>query len=436
MNKAFLKKLDASEFSRVKEKTDELRERESLQINSLFRSDIAAKTLEKGNQAFVNGFDQKILPNAVPFSDRVFLEICPFCECVRCPELLTPYLEKGLVVPILGAHYRYYAPRFIESILGYPYISSFEFDSARMLTFQRTTAKLMSKTEVTTLEKKCNSLIQSLPINKKQKLWESDKLEIIFINLQPYFYPDNKILQKLFKSLEEKSARSFNRLFLLSHVVYSFRNSQVFSFIPQVEIQQLDTLKLLNQREYGRAKFDISDIRDFIMTGLKLSYDPSIPLRLYLDIVSERKSKISKIVNNIIDRAKPEKKTFFANLQTELEHINQEVEALKSSKKRVAFDLVTNFALQNKTIVAGIIMGASMGIAGLGLVGCGAGIASGIVTKIVSKKAEISVPKEADALVKKLSTVLEPNYEKILAKALSSNINAIQIWQLRKKITR
>lgn len=436
MDKTFLKKLDASEFSRVEEKAEEVRKETSLQITSLFRSEVVAKTLEKGNQAFINGFEQEILPNTIPFSDRVFLEICPACKCVKSPELLTPYLERGLVVPILGAFYQNYSPRFIESILGYPHISRFEFDGGRILTFQRTVAKLMSETEVTTLEKKCNSLIQNLPLNRERKLWETHRLETVFINLQPYFYPDNKILHKLSKSLEERNSSKFTRLFILSHVIYSFRNSQVFSFIPQVRIEHVGTLKLLNKREYGGVKFDISDIRRFIMTGLKLSYDLSLPLGTYLDIVSERKSKISNIVNNIIDKAKPEKETFLTNLQTELEHINQEVEALKSSKKGVAIDLVTNFALQNKSIIAGLIMGASMGIAGLGFVGCGAGMASGIATKIVSKKTEISMPKEADALTKRLTTVLEPHYEKILAKALSANIHTIQIWQLRKKVTK
>jgi hypothetical protein len=431
VDRGFLKKLDESEQSRLEE-LEKASTEGKLGSISLFKSDIVAKTLEKGKQVLVPGFDANILPNTIPFSERVFVEVCPTCKCVESPSLLTPYLERDLVVPVLDSDYADYTPNFIESILGSPHVSAMEYYGVRKLLLEQTSMSLVSRKEVIAIKEKCGQFMRNLPENSP----EARLASTIFSNMLPVYTMDMEFLLQLIKAMEKRDTKSLHTLFRVSTVIGKFRCSQVFLFIPQVKVGQFEDLEMIPQNYRGLA-FDYSDIRDTIMVGLKIAYDTSVPLETYLDIVSERKSKIKETVRNILSKAEPEKATFLSNLKTELEHINHEVEALKLSKRGLLIDLITNFVIQNKgSILAGLITSASLGLIGLGFVGCGAGAASGIATKVLTKKAGISVPKEAGELVGKISTVFEPYYESMLAATLSMDKQAIQVWQVRKKLKR
>jgi hypothetical protein len=431
VDRGFLKKLDESEQSRLEE-LEKFSKEEKLGSISLFKSDIVAKTLEKGKQVLVTGFNADILPNTIPFSERVFVEVCPTCKCVKSPSLLTPYLERDLVVPVLDSNYADYTPSFIESILGFPHVSAMEYYDVRKLLLEQTSMSLVSRKEVTIIEEKCDQFMRNFPENS----FEGRLASTILANMLPVYTSDMELLLQLIKAMEKRDTKSLSTLYDVSTVVGKFRCSQVFPFIPQVKVGQFEDLKMIPQNYRGLA-FDYSDIRDTIMAGLKIAYDTSVPLETYLDIVSERKSKIKEAVRNIIGKAEPEKATFLSNLRIELEHINHEVEALKSSKKGLLIDLITNFVIQNKgSILAGLITSASLGLMGLGFVGCGAGAASGMATKVLTRKAGISIPKEAGRLAGQISTVFEPFYESMLAATLSIDKQAIQVWQIRKKLGR
>jgi hypothetical protein len=431
MDKAFLEKLETSENARLSVLFREAGE-EDQPITSFFKSDTVKKTLEKGNQAIMSGFDRESLPMALPFSDRVLVEVCPTCECVKSPGLLEPYLERGLVIPVLGDVYTYFPPEFVESIIGYPYIAYTEFYGIRNFAIRRTVSQLMPKKEISAMAKICLELAKG--IRKLHGGTMYNEVDTVFYNLQPFLSSDIQLILDLMNALKKKNFGEIFRAVHISHIISAFRNSQVFSLIPQVGIRQLDFLDLIPQ-EYEELAFNAPDIRNFIMNGLKISYDPSIPVETYLDIISERKSAIREIVTRIINQAKPEDKGFFSNLRTEIEKVNQEVESLKTSKKRVVFDLLTNFAFQNKgSIVAGLMTAVSLGTIGLGFVGCGAGLTVSLATGALSRKISISIPEEASILSKKISARIEPHYEKMVAETLSFNVQAIQLWHLRRRI--
>jgi len=433
VDKAFLEKLEASEEARLHEAFQDSSKKDS-SITTFFKSDDVRKTLEKGSQAFICGFNEELLPSIIPFSDRVLVEVCPKCKCVKRPDLLKPYLERQLVIPVLGDSYTNYPPEFVESIQGYPYVSYPEFYDIRSFAIRRGLAQLLSEAEVEGIRNACDQLMKHLPSNYIER--SQDAVDTVFCNLQPYLSSDLHPLLNLVESLKKKDLNDVDRIFHISHIVSAFRSGQVFSLIPQMRIRQLNYLDL-TPLEFGELASEVPDVKASIMSGLRISYDTSIPLETYLDIICERKSAIRGIVEKIIIAAKPEKETFLSDLRVEIEKINQEVEKITSSRKRIVFDFLTNFAVQNKgSIVAGLITAAGLGTMGLGLVGCGAGLVSGIATKAISKKADISIPKEASAIGKQLYKYIEPNYEELMAKTLSSNVQAIQLWHIKKRLSR
>jgi hypothetical protein len=430
-----LQHLDLSESTRVDEKIEEIRKERNPKVTSLFKSEIVAKALEKGNQSVINGFSE-ILPNIVPFSDHVFVQICPHCKCTKAPQLLLPYLKRDMVIPVLGVPYSEYPKEFAETVLSFPHVSFQEYSEGRNYVLRQRNQRLMPSEEISSIERKCQLFVDRQFSNKDEIQWWHEHVTTIFANMEPFFYPDNEILRNLSTFLKEKSLQKIDHVFQLSCIVNIFRDSQVFSLVPQIEIEQVDELKLVSQYEDGELNFDVTDIKNSIMGGLKLSYNPKLPIEPYLDFVSERKSRIVSIVENIIHAAHPENRAFLTNLQAEIEKINYEVEKLQGSTRAKTVDLVTNFAMQNKSIIAGLITAASMGIGGLGLIGCGAGIASGLTAKVLSKKANIVVPKEAYTLAGRFATFVEPRYEKLLASAFSSDIVPVQVWQIRKRLNR
>lgn len=433
VDKAFLEKLEASEEARLHEAFQDSSNKDS-HITTFFKSDDVRKTLEKGSQPIISGFNEEILPSIIPFSDRVLVEVCPKCKCVKHPDLLKPYLERQLIIPVFGASCTYYPPEFVESVQGYPYISFPEFYDIRSFAIRRGLTQLLSESEVEGILNRCNQLVKHFPSNYIEK--SQNDVDTVFCNLQPFLSSDLQPLLNLMESLEKKNLKDVDRLFYISHIVSAFRSGQVFSLIPQIGMRHLNRLDLTPQ-EFGELAFEVPDVKESIMRGLKISYDASIPLETYLDIICERKSAIRGIFEKIIIAAEPEKETFLSNLRAEIEKINQEVESINSSRKRIIFDFLTNFAFQNKgSIVAGLITAAGLGTMGLGFIGCGAGLVSGIATKAISKKADISIPKEASTIGRQLYKYIEPNYEELMAKTLSSNVQAIQLWHIKKRLSR
>ncbi|MGA3191707.1 MAG: hypothetical protein ABSD73_04230 [Candidatus Bathyarchaeia archaeon] len=426
MDKAFLQRLDKSESSRIEELTAKSKEKETNAI-AFLKSEIVRRTLQQGPQNFLSGFDENVLPNLVPFSDRTFVEICPTCKCVQSPLLLVPYLERDLVVPILDSDYIDYAPAFVETILRYPSISACEFYGIRQVALQNKSSTI-SSSEVNSVRKGC------LSSSEKSDFCKAATINAVIDDFVPYYNSDLPFLLELLETIQRRNRERFKQLYELSYLVSGFRCSQAFSFVPQVELKSMEALTHIPE-QYRGMEFSSTDVRNVIMDGLKISYNPSIPLETYLDIVTEHRSRVQSLVRELMGNLT--KTNSLSELQIELEKINAEVRGLQKSNKAKVLDFVTNFAVQNKgSIIAGLITAASIGLMGFGLVGCGAGVLSSLGAKAVSKKASISIPAEGKILAHRVTTYFGPSYEKLLAATLSTDLQAVQIWRLQKTLSK
>jgi hypothetical protein len=428
MDKAYLEKLDNSDAARLKdfEKTD-LDTKAPIEF---LTSKIAKDILKSGSQALIGGFKDEILPSTVPFSDRVFVQVCPSCDCVKSPRLLLPYLERDLIVPVLIADYADFDPAFIEFISSYPYVSYTEFHGLRHTYLKRKSAiNTVSKREIDSLLDSCINAMT------KQAYAPVSTIAQIFENLSPYYRTDLEIMLDLLSSIKNRKLEHANSISALAQVITQLRYSQVFPLVPQVKVGAIDSLKTIPS-EYRGISFQENDVRNAVLSGLKLTYNKSMDLATYLDVVSERKSIIRKLVRDIMKTANTNDETSLANLRTELEKINSEVRSLQASKKALTVEVVTNFLYQNKTsIVAGLLTAASAGIAGLGIISCGAvGLISSASSKAVSKISNFSVPEQAVKLQSAIATVSEPYYEAALARVLGTNKQAVQLWHIQRKL--
>ena len=430
MDSAFLTRLDDSERQWLKE-VESAKYDERFHYITLVKSDVIRKTLESGNQVYT-GSNSQILPNTIPFSDRVFVEICPSCKCVHSPNLLKPYLERDLVIPVLNSKYDEYSPNFIELLLAYPHMSNVEFYGIRNLALANTSSiPLASRNEISAMRDACLSSVNVTHLDDFQ-----NDIRSIFVDLMPFYSSDIEILLQLMNGINKKDKSNIERIYWLSVLIGRFRSSQVYPLTPQIRIPEFEILNRIPE-EYQGLNFNLSDVRNALMSGLKISYDSTIPLETYLDIVTERKGAIRQVVKKIMEQIDPENPAYLSALKVEIERINTEVRSLGKSSKGYTTELFTNFVAQNKgSILTGLITTASLGLMGMGVVGCGAGALSGLATKAVSKISSASIPDSFNVLTGRMSAFLEPSYERFLSKTLSTNINVIQLWQIRKALAK
>jgi hypothetical protein len=423
-----LESLDKAESARVLERANDLLNNHSEDFESIFRNKKIPELIKKGNQAHVDGFDNELLPNSIPFSDKTFLQICTDCPCVKNPSLLTPYLERDQVIPILDSVYSAYPDKFIESIITYPHITTHEYRNYRTITIltQPKQPKTMSPKTFYKMRQECFELVKDITPRKETNIYLAREVLTFFANITPAFTQDRPLTKEFLTSCRDKNVNNIDAFSMLSHSIGAVRNIQAFSFMPQMKLK-LENASALN---------NIQDANDLILNGLELAFNPKMPIDAYLDIISERKQKIRAIVNQIIDKSNPEKASFLSNLQSELERINEQGRTIDSSSKKLSIDFLTKFSLQNKgSIVACILAGLGVGSLGLGTV---ASVTSAItaagVTKAASNKINILIPTEGRVLKERAKKKLEPYYEKMLAKSLSVDVEAIQVWTIKKEI--
>jgi len=435
LGKEYLAQFDKAEETRVKEVVKGVSP-EDLDIGQLFRSEVVHKTVNKGGGALLSGYNATVLPTVTMFHERTLLEICVLCGCVREPKVLEPYLERDLVIPILRSPYSSYSTAFVETLMRYPHISMAEERAFRFARIQLLEKIVVCPDCAKKRENLCLSSLEKLPVESaKRKELLKMLIGSAFLSLRPYPHPDYLVLNELMTSLKEKDLAVLDQLISFAETVGVFRTAQVYSAIPQVSMESLKEVEeVIGRSPDLKMRYDFTEIYDSVMRGLKLSYNPSIPLETYLDIVMPRRSKIQGIVSDAIQRSQPKSKVFLSNLQKEIEKVNREVESLKSSTRAKLLNFATNFVADNKSIIAGCIIGAGLGFAQFGLIGCGGGFLGGVGAKLLGTKAQITLPKEAKDIVQALHRAIEPGYEKLLSHYLSKRVNLVQVWKLQEKV--
>lgn len=435
-------KLDKSEKNRISEISKKLTKEKEFDTSELFRYRTLS-TLNKELLAMHGGFNQERLITAVPFYSIVLVQICKNCACAKNPALLQPLLEKGFVVPLLTNHYSEFEEKFVNSILPYPHLSSYEFGFYRdtmlnQIMGEYWASKGLDKIPtvlcphcVKEYEKEFVALAKNFRPSTRTLLLKAES--IFFSDLYPFLLPEGSLAEIMINALKEKNLEKVRETGITAAHVNLFRTAQAFSATPQLSIIGGSFAERISQVLPEMKKlYEFSDLREMIINQLMISYNPSIKLETYLDIITPKKHKIQKIVSECLSKGDPQDPTFYANLQRELDKINQEIKEIEVSKKTNIINLPTSFIAQNPRVVMGIIIGVCIG-APMGLVGCGAGgLVTGAAFKFLGKG--LKIPSEAKELARIFADFFEPAYEKFLASSISKDLKAIQIWRLRKEL--
>jgi hypothetical protein len=431
MKRGYLTRLSKDEWARVDAIVESSSSRKQA-VRGLFRNKSVSRSFESGTRSLVHGYEAQVLPSVGLFYDVVLLDVCPSCDCVVKPALLEPFLERNLVVPMLRADYEKYPVEFAETVLRYPHLSSAERFSFRDLRLETGACPHCQEDR----KKKVISTARKTLRDPTAIAWIKWLTKGLFDYLQPFGDPEDLLVQELENRIGQRDLTGARRVIPLIDAVEWFRTAEAYSSVPQVSFERAHEIdRLLKQHPELSRPYDIAGVNESILNGLRLSYSPSIPLHTYLDIVLSRRDKIRRIVAGMIQKSKPLSRTFYSNIQAEIENVNEEVRSISSSKRMSLLSFATSFFLDNRSVILGCLSGTALCVKELGPVGCLPGTIMGFAgAKLLSKTPRIVLPSDTEKIKRSLEKAAEPVFERLLSRYLSRTVQSVQVWQLQKRL--
>ncbi len=136
IDKAYLRKLDTSAEKRIGEITQSWESRKP-KASEVYASDQVREKFSKNRPALLtDGYDVDSVCVTLPFYESVAVEVCRYCPCTSDPDSMNPLLDEEIVVPVLVSKYESYPRAFIENLIKYPHISTYEEGALKLVSVE------------------------------------------------------------------------------------------------------------------------------------------------------------------------------------------------------------------------------------------------------------------------------------------------------------
>ena len=436
-NPAF-ERIDREEEQRIKDLEKKLASEGQVKSSEIFQDTTIPRILNEGPLSFVGGFqenDAAVLANSALFS-KVLVTLCPQCSCNLDPQQLRPYLERGMVLPLLLTPLAKYKPKLADLVLQYPYIGWQPYEFVRVYgTFNLEGSPPAMCTHC--FDKKCNEIVKKVCSGmapSQAKRTKEAFNDCLFSSLSPTMELESHILQEIQDAVNRKNSKMLDLLKSKCDTIYTLRSSQVFDAVPNVDLASIANIEAISQKMGAKSNVGIiqeMQKKEWTLQELELDYSPTMPVEEYLDIVLPRKKKIASLVDAVISK-KGGKHKELSDIKDELWRINQE---MSESKKLETVAFLTNFVHDNAGILLQMLVGGYLGYSLGSSVGCGlGGLAGGAVGKIIAKRKMFKTPELPKKTLEWVKEKIEDPQEKFLSIALSKDIRVIQTWNLRRKL--
>ncbi len=381
--------------------------------------------------------DDTALPLNCMLYPRTIVSICSKCDCNSNPELIKPFLERKLILPVLSEGYENYNPNLMDILIQYPHIGFPSLWLLRVVQFSFTPEKEPLAVCPHCFKEKTNEILKDLSqksLDKKQKSsLESYLKRVLLPKLNPPRGQDADILFQVMDAVNQNNWKLLRLLGREADLVNTFRVANIFSAIPQVNQQYLeDTIKILGDLKITIPQDIAEEIenKEWLVESLNIGYNPEIPIEEYLDIIVPRRKRINSLVSELVSTG-----IFNKQLNDEIWKINQEI---SSSKSLETLDFLTSFTSNNASMIFSVLTGALIGYMSGDFIGCGlggiGGLTTGIAGKIVSKYQSFKIPRYPRKTIEWIKARIEGPEQRLLSLILAKKTKTIQVWGLRKKM--
>lgn len=445
MSKAIFREIDKKEMGRFEQLYKAAEKEEKIAPEEIFGSEVIPDILKEKPLSFVPYFrenDPSIPLNCLLFS-RILVDICPSCSCNQKPELIKPYLERGMILPLLAGPLGAYNPKFAEIVIQYPYVNALAYDYLKV---EQTYA--LDKHNIGTcphcFELTCKRILKKLSKSNLSKSrldnLRETLLQTTFPTLDPTLGQESQMIKEIEAVIDKGRIELLAPILDKIEIYDELKVSRTFSAIPRVNENDLLNISKIS-RSMGLA--DVTSIaaqveeKIHVAKALGIEYNPNTPIEDYLDTIQPRRKKVNSLINGFISTNKENRGKRLLELNDALWTINKEISTSKAIESLTFF---TDFVSNNAQIVLGVLIGGLIGYSSASFAGCGlgtvGGLSSGFLGKLVSKHAGLRVPKLPKTTIEWLKEKIESPEERLLSMLLSKDVRTIQVWSLRKKLKR
>lgn len=425
--------IDKKEDKRISDLWDSFHSDEEIADADVFDNETIPMILKEKPLAFWDSFrvaNPRLPLNCLLFP-RTLVQICPGCDCSDEPELLKPYLEKELILPLLTHDLAQYPREFSELIIQYPYVGVQSYSFFVSSKFIEEGSVLLCEH---CFDERCDKISKILSETCRDEETASSLKDVLFPHLSLACREELQILKEVKDAVVQKNLELLDPLFHKASLLSALRSAQAFKAIPQVDHDDLTNIaNTLGKLEVFIDQEIIQEVveKEWVIQALNLDYNPKLSIEDYLDIIIPRRKKINSLVNDLISSGKREQ---IAKINDEIWQINRE---LVSSETLESLTFLTNFVFDNSKILFSMFAGALIGYHAASFAGCGlgglGGLAGGILEKLTKHK-PFKIAEYPRKTTEWIKTKLEGPEEKLLSILLSKDIKVIQLWALTQKL--
>lgn len=416
---------DQIEQDRVSEIMSKVYDGDDKEFEKLFRSErIHDEVFDE--KVILNSFNISDIIAYLPYHSKIYVEICP--KCVNNAEIsqFKTLISTGSIVPILPSSYGYYRSEIVDLIISHDHMSANEFHSFRSIfAYDDSTSGICEHC----LDVKRQNILKQLKRNKKFSL-DSRDIEAAINNLYPFMDPDFHLLDELYSAVTKKDSDYADAIFELSWIVNRSRSAKAFN--APVIIRSTDFLDMPTSisDDIDVAIETSKTLERKIAEGLGIRVPEDIPLEQYIEICSDYRPRIEKIVDTVKQsNSESHSENFFVS---EIMNINRDIQRIEKSRRSIILDAAVDFYKTNSTLINASITAGALGLTN-GLAGCAGGIITGGLS-LAKKKGWVGGGPASTRFERMAQNVTRPLVDSLVSKYLGSTNLAVNVLSIRRDI--
>ena len=402
----------------------------SIVISDVFLSDEVVTQIDE-QKVVLESFNVERILSLIPFSNTVFVLVCPDCVDNENFAIFQGLVNSGLIIPVFQERYGYYPPEVVQAIITKPHISVYEFSLFRTGILDSQGSEVVCSHCIDERRAKIESLVRG----KRNAPIFRDHLETVVKNIQPYLVPDFDILDEIEDCFRDRDLDRVSQVVDTSYQIRTIRNAQALQaplLLTDERIDQIVKYQLDDLNELRRVGLEL---RELIADGLGLIVPTTMPISDYTSLVKEIRPHMLSIMSAMLRHGQHgESEVSLKEVFNGIGDVNREIERILKSKRYLFLEAAVSTVSSNKELLASAFIAAALGLGG-SLIGCAGAATGGVATHILKKKGKLQGSVAIRRLGQAIHRDLQPTLRKVVAAYVGANEVPLQVIAVRNRLS-
>lgn len=403
-------------------------EGDDVDINDIFVSELVINSLDN-EKTLIESFDLPNILALLPFTEIIYVEICPYCITKSNFEAFKSLTISGLIIPVLNGPYHAYPDPVIDVLKGHNHVSWHEYLLFKSTILPHLADGGLCRHCVDKREDELKALVKG---KRKAPIYR-ENLDRLMYNISPFVPPDFELLDEIEVAFKTLDIDRVIQLRDMSEAINSFRNAQAFNAVLSFNEKDISNIPPGITDESDDARRVALELNGMVSDGLGLKIPTDINIDQYIELLKDFRPDILQITNTIMDSSNIEGDLSVKQLLGTISSINTEIERIKGLKRYMLYEAGVEFVGNNKTFVASAFIASAMGLAG-SLTGCIGVAAAGAAVNQAKRKGKLKTGKSIGKLGTKIHRDLQPNIDHLIAKYIGTEVPAMRVLSIRKAL--